>query len=194
MAISTFALDVAAFVEKAKANAETVVRNVTLKLAVGVVEKTAVGNPDVWAINSIAKSYNDEVNEINAALRNIPENVTKNGRLKPGRKLNDGMDIKAPAGYVGGRARANWIFTVDAPSTATIDAVDPTGNTTKGRLEAQIKTSPVGDITYIVNNLPYIERLELGWSKQAPAGMVGVTLAEFQRYVVEAATEVKGRR
>jgi Fe-S cluster assembly ATPase SufC len=42
-----------------------------------------------------------------------------------------------------------------------------------------------------IDDLPYIERLGLGWSKQAPAGMLGVTLAEFQRYVVEAAAEVK---
>ena len=32
----------------------------------------------------------------------------------------------------------------------------------------------------VQNNLPYIDRLENGYSKQAPAGMVSVTLAGLQ--------------
>jgi hypothetical protein len=187
----SFSLDVAAFVEKAKANAVLVVRKVTMDLATSVVYKTPVGNPDLWKVNAIAASYNAEVFEHNAALRNDPANLTKNGRLKPGRKLNDGMDIKKPDSYTGGRARSNWQFSVAAPPKGTKDSVDPEGAATVGQMTAEIATSPVGGITYIVNNLPYIERLELGWSTQAPAGMLGVTLAEFQRYVVEAVAEVK---
>lgn len=33
---------------------------------------------------------------------------------------------------------------------------------------------------FIINNLPYIERLEHGWSKQAPAGMVRISKAEVE--------------
>jgi len=32
---------------------------------------------------------------------------------------------------------------------------------------------------FIVNGLPYINRLENGWSQQAPNGMVAITLAEL---------------
>lgn len=35
-----------------------------------------------------------------------------------------------------------------------------------------------GELIYITNNLPYIERLEFGHSKQAPAGMVRLSVAE----------------
>jgi hypothetical protein len=35
-----------------------------------------------------------------------------------------------------------------------------------------------GDI-WIYNNLPYAERLENGWSKQAPEGIYGLALQEF---------------
>ena len=33
---------------------------------------------------------------------------------------------------------------------------------------------------YIQNNLPYANRLENGWSNQAPAGMVALTIAEVE--------------
>jgi hypothetical protein len=41
-------------------------------------------------------------------LRNDPANLDKRGRLKRGKKLNDGMDVVAPLGYVGGAFRGNW--------------------------------------------------------------------------------------
>jgi hypothetical protein len=41
---------------------------------------------------------------------------------------------------------------------------------------------------YIQNNLPYAERLENGWSKQAPHGMVKITLYELaEKYGLEVA-------
>ncbi len=36
---------------------------------------------------------------------------------------------------------------------------------------------------YIMNNLPYARALEYGHSKQAPAGVVRITLAEVDSYV-----------
>jgi hypothetical protein len=38
-----------------------------------------------------------------------------------------------------------------------------------------------GSIFYLTNNLPYGERLEYGYSKQAPSGMVRITLAEYEK-------------
>lgn len=40
---------------------------------------------------------------------------------------------------------------------------------------------------FLTNNLPYIERLERGWSKQAPTGMVALTVAEFGGIAADAA-------
>lgn len=59
-----------------------------------------------------------------------------------------------------GRARGNWQVEFNGPQSATIS-----------------------------NNLPYIERLENGWSQQAPAGMVRVTLSEFERKLAKAAKD-----
>ncbi len=43
-----------------------------------------------------------------------------------------------------------------------------------------------GDVIYLANSLPYIRRLEYGWSKQAPAGMVRGTVGEFQQAIDKA--------
>jgi hypothetical protein len=60
--------------------------------------------------------------------------------------------------------------------------------------EAQAKLvrgSGAGHTIYIVNNLPYANALENGHSKQAPSGMVKVTLQEFPGIVSAAAQEVR---
>lgn len=41
----------------------------------------------------------------------------------------------------------------------------------------------VGEVFYFTNPAPYARRVEFGWSSQAPAGMVRVTVAEFQNIV-----------
>lgn len=86
---------------------------------------------------------------------------------------------EAPPGYVGGRARANWnidINTVDlsvTDSTAEPETAKALNVTAKYKLGATI---------YISNNLPYIQRLNEGWSSQAPANFVdkGIMLASRQ--------------
>jgi len=50
----------------------------------------------------------------------------------------------------------------------------------RARFEAIIAKMRTGERVYIVNNLPYAERLENGYSKMAPAGCVGLTFAELR--------------
>ena len=38
-----------------------------------------------------------------------------------------------------------------------------------------------------MNNAPYAQRIENGWSRQAPQGLVGLTVVMFQQIVREAA-------
>jgi hypothetical protein len=56
-----------------------------------------------------------------------------------------------------------------------------------GQISGKVSGADAGDIVFLVNNLPYGPRLERGWSKQAPSGMVGITVAEFQKAVSKAA-------
>lgn len=132
--MSKFTLDVAAFVEKAKKNPETVVRAVSLKLFSAIIKSSPVDT---------------------------------------------------------GRFRNNWQTTGQAPATGLIAGVDPTGNKAVNSAATFITNSPVWNTFTLTNNLPYAERLEYGWSKQAPIGMVRVNIARFNSLLAEEAAKVR---
>jgi len=103
-----------------------------------------------------------------------------------------------------GRARANWQIGDGTPPSGVIDVQEGTAETAKGFEQAAgISFRPFG-VYWITNNLPYIKVLEFGqypqpvqrgsfdrrsgtyvvksvegYSRQAPAGMVRVSLAEI---------------
>ncbi|WP_223506851.1 HK97 gp10 family phage protein [Pseudomonas sp. GL-RE-29] len=86
-----------------------------------------------------------------------------------------------------GRFRGNWQFNLMTPDNSTSLNVDPTGAETLGRIVAEAGAFNAGQVAYITNSLPYAIPLEYGHSeKQAPQGMVRVTLARFQQIVDEA--------
>lgn len=96
----------------------------------------------------------------------------------------------APAGYVGGRARGSWGYGFNSVP-APVDEVDNSGQASTDRIEQGAQNNMEPGIHFIVNTLPYIQRLEYeGWSKQAPAGMVRVTIAEYQNFIDKAVSEV----
>lgn len=187
-----FMVSINAFVSQAKERQEEVVRVVGIKILARLVQMSPVGNPELWAVNQTAAAYNAAVSEHNSLLRQNPENLTKAGRLRPGRKVKDGMDIKAPPGYTGGRFRGNWQVSFDARTTDETGRVDKAGHLTMAAGNVTLGLFKVGvrDI-YFCNNVPYSYRLEMGHSSQAPGGMVRITAAEFQRYFSQAVTEVK---
>ena len=89
--------------------------------------------------------------------------------------------LPAPPGYVGGRARANWQISTGTPGSKPIDAIDPQGDVTETVGLSKLATAKAGGTIWIYNNVRYIKRLEDGWShKQAPLGMVAVSLAEIE--------------
>ncbi|WP_448508778.1 HK97 gp10 family phage protein [Immundisolibacter sp.] len=83
-----------------------------------------------------------------------------------------------------GAFRGNWMIATGAPAAVTDPnktlAADAAalGAVTAGM--AGIGKDVVGKTIYFTNNMPYAYRLEHGWSKQAPAGMVAVTVAAYQ--------------
>lgn len=85
-----------------------------------------------------------------------------------------------------GRFRANWQVGLSAVGNR-LDATDKAGTVTIRTGEIIINGTPMGTSIWISNSLPYARRLEYGWSKQAPAGMVRVTLTEFQKLLGVAA-------
>lgn len=91
-----------------------------------------------------------------------------------------------PAGYIGGHFRANWQLGVGAMPMGEVPGVDRTGEKTQGRIMAEIPEQAAGKVYYIANNAPYAQRLEYGWSRQAPQGLVGLTVTMFQDIVRDA--------
>lgn len=69
-----------------------------------------------------------------------------------------------------GRARGNWQTTVGTPAQSSSLRLDRSG--TEAQAEVIQNVRGLDKVNYLINNLPYIQPLEYGHSKQAPAGMV----------------------
>lgn len=93
----------------------------------------------------------------------------------------------APKGYVGGRFRGNWQLGVNAVPAGETGRIDPSGGATLNEVIASIPPQPAGTVLYLANNVPYAQRLEEGWSPQAPDGLVEITALKFQQIVDSAA-------
>lgn len=92
----------------------------------------------------------------------------------------------APDGYVGGRARGSWQHgTSLTPESSNV--YDENGSGAIAAIYSSIPKKAAGKTHYIMSNIPYGQRLETGWSNQAPNGMIAVTAAEFGQIVRGAA-------
>lgn len=60
---------------------------------------------------------------------------------------------------------------------------DSSGGESIAAINAATSKLRLGDSVLLYSNLPYIERLEDGYSDQAPAGMVKTTVAEWPQIV-----------
>lgn len=188
-----FMASIDSFVDKANANIETVCQKTFIKILAQLVTMSPVGNPELWKVNTTAKSYNDEVKRYNLELMQDPNNLTPvRKQLKKRAKVVDSMAIKKPAGYTGGRFRGNWQVSFDAPASNEVDRIDPSGKMTTAVGNLTIGEFRVGmtQAVYFTNNVPYAYRLEFGHSSQAPNGMVRVTAEEFQKFFSEASREI----
>lgn len=143
-----FALDVSAWVKKAKGNGRLVVKKVVLDLGTSVVLKTPVGDPENWK-------------------------------------------HPAPAGYVGGRARGSWQYEKGAPAQQEPGTIDQSGQVAIARVAAGVQSGDAADQHFITSNVPYMRRLEYdAWSRQAPDGMVRLTVEEFRTHLGQAVREL----
>ena len=89
-----------------------------------------------------------------------------------------------------GRFRANWQPSINNPDAGLLAEHDPSGQATIGKITTYVQGLSGGRITYLTNNLPYAQRLEYGYSGQAPQGMVRRNAARFQQLVDEQAKKL----
>lgn len=78
-----------------------------------------------------------------------------------------------------GRFRGNWQVTIGLKPVPQIADKDKGGGATIAKAQALVGQAKAGDVIALSNSLPYARALEYGHSKQAPAGMVRITVAEF---------------
>lgn len=88
-----------------------------------------------------------------------------------------------------GRFRHNWQCGIGAMDGNTSMA---TANDALGRASATIEGWKPGQTIWLTNSLPYAHRLEFeGWSKQAPSGMVRLTVQNYSQALAKTVSELK---
>lgn len=119
--------------------------------------------------------------------------MTLDGRLVNRSPVGDGTywQNPPPKGYAGGRFRGNWQVSIDSPATGTKDLTDKDGSATIAAHASVINVAKAGQVQYLVNNLPYAKRIEQGWSRQAPVGLVALTVVEWNNIVDAAVNGVQ---
>ena len=193
--VYSFAATIATWVDKTKENNDKAVRAYGMQILGRLIEISPVGDPRRWKINKAYAMARQHANKVNAAQRR-----KNGGKLKRGQKKHASVLISfktkngnvtfrqrgwAAKNYTGGRFRGNWQVTFDRPAVGAIYRVDKAGTATlaAGReVLAHYDSGEYGSI-WFTNNVPYAQRLEYGWSKQAPAGIVRVVAAEINSKV-----------
>ncbi|MEI6207299.1 MAG: hypothetical protein WCP20_10985 [Desulfuromonadales bacterium] len=89
-----------------------------------------------------------------------------------------GVILKSPVDT--GRFRANWGCSVGTPYAGyDVNAFDKSGSGSMAKAMQVVNGWKARINISLVNNLPYSLPLEYGHSKQAPSGMVRLTLTEM---------------
>lgn len=91
-----------------------------------------------------------------------------------------------------GRFRGNWQCEIGKANTHfDWEHYDKDGTRTIARIAQIVNSAKAGDTIYLSNNLAYALPLEYGHSRQAPAGMVRVSIQEMQAFIQQAKQQAK---
>jgi hypothetical protein len=171
--MASFSLFIAEWCKKVGGDLDTVVRYCGMAVDGKLMYRSPVGDPTTWKVNP-----------------NKPKVFGKFGAAGPKANWQLGFMSKGAstyrmsgAGYVGGRFRGAWMVSIGAPDNSLGTVLDPSGNITLVAHRAILAAAKAGDVIHFRNNMPYAERLEKGWSKQAPLGIVALTVVEWRTIV-----------
>jgi hypothetical protein len=149
-----------------------------------------MSTPEKFALDLTAFAEKAKLN-MDAVVRKVVLDIGRDVVMRSPVGNPDKWASPAPKGYVGGRFRANWQYGLNAKPEGVSGAIDKSGRTSISRIVAGLPKQAAGHTHYLTNNLPYAMRLETGWSKQAPGGLVGLAVRKFQEVVRKAAAEIK---
>lgn len=92
-----------------------------------------------------------------------------------------------------GFAKGSWSVGINGNPKRFRERADKVGNFTVTRaIQAIAKVKP-GDFIRLATNIPYMTRLEYGWSKQQPNGWVRAATAKFRRMVRSAVRDARAK-
>ncbi len=123
-------------------------------------------------------------------LRAFAEKAKSNADLVVRKCVLDvGAELISRSPVATGRFRSNWFYALDRSYTGVTQDTGVDGVRDLGSMPGKA----IGHVHTITNNVPYALRLEDGYSKQAPNGMVGLTVQRWQSIVSAAAAEVRAQ-
>ena len=99
--------------------------------------------------------------------------VVRSTMIEMGSSIVDRTPVRS------GRARANWCSAIGSPDYRNDIQADPSAAGARATLAKTLTDYKLGDTIYFTNSVPYAKRLEEGWSKQAPSGMVKLTIQNY---------------
>ena len=124
-------------------------------------------------------SFKLDLKKFNKKTTRITEEVFKGTVIGLFNKVVSRTPVKT------GRLRKSWQPTINSPSVSLKKA-------NGDAIITKVSQAKLGDSIFLVNNLPYAQKIEAGSSNQAPAGMVRVTVAEYQKIINENVIKAKG--
>lgn len=113
--------------------------------------------------------------------------------IKVAADLNNRVILKTPVDT--GRLRSNWQLSIKRPESGQVQGSDRSGSLTSAKNISTLSQYKLGDLIFLVNNLPYARVVEFGlfgkppgtanggktkrgYSTQAPQGMARISVRE----------------
>lgn len=96
-----------------------------------------------------------------------------------------------------GRARGNWQVSFGSPASGVLDergdkeSDNKTSSPTAGVITDALNSDRTTSVIFLTNNLPYIKKLEYGYSKKSPRGMVRKNLLKANATLLKNIMAVK---
>jgi hypothetical protein len=125
------------------------------------------------------------------ATMELAENVVRGGLYSPGTPVDKG---RARGGWYASLNQAGARRDAGGRFAKTVGVLDKSGRATLGAIARVIERMRLGDRALLLNPVPYIRRLDRGWSDQAPTGFVRLAMAGWPAMVREASKRLGNTR
>lgn len=122
-------------------------------------------------------SFSQQIAQFGTQAAGRIENVRKGVIIK----LFGAVILDTPV--LTGRARGNWQASEGNPVTSEIAREDKSGRAPMSEVEQVAKKSDGDTSVFLSNSVPYIQKLEDGYSGKAPEGMVRRNVLRFGRLI-----------